>query len=52
MDISENFTLMNLNKNKEINKKLRKSIKDLEEGKVFSSKKEIYFNTKNLSPDP
>lgn len=52
MEIQENFTLMNINKSKEVNKKLRKSIKDLESGKTLSNKKEIYFNTKNLSPSP
>lgn len=43
---------MNINKDKGVNWKLRKSIKDLEEGKIMSSWKEIYFNTKNLSPSP
>lgn len=51
-DIQENFSFMNLNKEKGINKQLRKSIKDIQEGKRQSNKKEMFFNTKNLSPSP
>lgn len=52
MGISENFSFMNINKEKGINKKLRKSIKEFEQGNIKSDKKEMFFNTKNLSPSP